>query len=123
MNSTHNKARYILLLKTKQQHKSDNRAGKQKAARNQSIPGGRWPPRPWQPPRAGRGGLWLARLLRSSNAAFCASFWFAGFALDLPSWAYWASFATSLDLVWPQFLYFLLFGLTCTNLQSKPEQA
>ena len=28
------------------------------------------------------------------------------YALDQPSWAYWASFASSLDLVWPQCLYF-----------------
>jgi len=92
---------------------------------------------PLQPPRAGRcshnglwctlwagrGAFWLAWLLRS-NAVFCAFSWFASFALDLPSWAYWASFATPLDLVLPQFYAFLLIlGSTCVNLQSKPEQA
>ena len=71
-----------------------------------------------------RGALWPMRLRRFSNVAFCASFLFADFTLDLPSWAYWASFTTSLDLVWPQFHAFpSVLGSTHANPQSKPEQA
>jgi len=41
-------------------------------------------------------------------------------ALDRLYWAYWASFATSLDLVWLQLHAFLLIlGSTHANLQSK----
>jgi len=54
------------------------------------------------------------------NPAFCASFWPAGFALDHPSWAYWDSFATFLDLVWLNLHTFLLIlGLIYVNLQLK----
>jgi len=109
MNSSPNMARYTLLLKPKQQHKPKNHAEKRTAAKENETTEGK-----------GRhhglavaattacGASWLVCAHRFSNAAFCAFFWFVEFALDLPSWAYWASFATSLDLVWPQFSYFLL---------------
>jgi len=43
----------------------------------------------WWTPQSSCGGLWPTQLRRFSNTAFCASFWFAGFVLDLPSWTYW----------------------------------
>ena len=76
------------------------------------------------PPRAARGGLWPLRFRRFLNAAFCALFGSRVFALDHPTWAYWASFATPLDLVGLKFLAFLLkLGSTHTNLQSKLDKS
>uniref|UniRef100_A0A7C9EML4 Uncharacterized protein n=1 Tax=Opuntia streptacantha TaxID=393608 RepID=A0A7C9EML4_OPUST len=68
--------------------------------------------------------LWPDGSIILRTLHFGTSLWSVCFALDLPLWAYWASFSTSLDLVWPQYLYFLLtFGSTCVNLQSKLEKA
>ena len=126
MNSTVNKATYTLLFKPKQQHKSEKARRKTNSREKNETTGGKrghrrqhdrvchttWscvpdntamPLRPWaalkhhvQPVAVAVIGV-----LHFSNAAFCASFWFAGSALDLLSWAYWASFETSLDLGWP----------------------
>jgi len=102
MNSPLNKARYTFLVKPKQQHILKNRARKRKAVKENETTGAEGGTTIVATTMAG-GALWPGRLHRFSNAAFCASFWFAGFALDHPSWACRASFATSLDLVWPQF--------------------
>jgi len=48
----------------------------------------------------GRGSHWPVVLVRFLNTAFCALPWTACFALDHISWAYWACFASFLDLVW-----------------------
>ena len=66
----------------------------------------------------------VGAILISRSAAFCVSLCIAGLALEHPSWAYWASFANFLDLVWPNLHAFLLtLGSLRINLQSKLEQA
>jgi len=97
------------------QHKPENCVGKRKVTKETEAAGGGADHHgrghhhgSWYPPWASRGGLWPKRSVISRTLRFSACLWSAGFALDLPSWAYWTSFATSLDLVWPQYLYFIL---------------
>jgi len=63
-------------------------------------------PRSWQRPRSDRSGHYLGRSPASRMHRFGELPYIAVCALDQPSWAYWASFASSLDLIWPQCLYF-----------------
>jgi len=63
---------------------------------------------PWWTPRLGRGAHWSRVSHFPTPLCFGASFQFAGFAIDHPSWPYWACFASSLDLSWPILHAFLV---------------
>jgi len=107
------KARYIPLLKPKQQLKTHKRAGNRTVAKKTKkswSAGDAWPcvphHSPWWTPRANRGALWLVWFRCFLNVAFWGTFepW------DLPwiflFWAYWTCFSTSLHLAWHQLTNF-----------------
>jgi len=124
MNSTLFQARCILLLSTKKSAQIEKPRRKPKSHKGKTQIGSSGDAQPChlhhrQPVvDSGHCGSDASRMLR-----FVLLFGLRVFALDHPTWAYWACLANSLDLTWLKLHTFLpILGSTHTNLQSKSEQ-